>query len=37
VADMGHKILLDGSPAIARTMQTWLGLSPFSAQQKLVQ
>lgn len=36
VKDMRDKIQLDGSPAIARTMQTWLGLSPFAAQSKLV-
>tara|TARA_R110000850_G_scaffold26527_15_gene75939 strand:+ start:2796 stop:3449 length:654 start_codon:yes stop_codon:yes gene_type:complete len=36
VSDAGDKIQLDGDPAIARTMQTWLGLSPFSAQAKLV-
>ena len=36
VSDAGEKIQLDGDPAIARTMQTWLGLSPFSAQAKLV-
>ena len=36
VSDAGDKIQLDGDPAIARTMQTWLGLSPFSAQKNLV-
>lgn len=36
VEDVRDKISLDGDPAIARTMQTWLGLSPFSAQAKLV-
>lgn len=36
VKDVRDKIQLDGSPAIARTMQTWLGLSPFAAQSKLV-
>ena len=36
VKDMRDKIQLDGSPAIARTMQTWLGLSPFATQSKLV-
>jgi DNA-binding HxlR family transcriptional regulator len=36
VSDVGNKIQLDGDPVIARTMQTWLGLSPFSAQTKLV-
>lgn len=36
VSDAGDLIQLDGDPVIARTMQTWLGLSPFSAQQKLV-
>jgi DNA-binding HxlR family transcriptional regulator len=36
VSDVSDKIQLDGDPAIARTMQTWLGLSPFAAQSKLV-
>jgi DNA-binding HxlR family transcriptional regulator len=36
VADVRNKIQLDGDPAIAQTMQTWLGLSPFSTQPKLV-
>lgn len=36
VEDAGDKIRLDGDPAIARTMQTWLGLSPFAAQAKMV-
>ncbi len=36
VSDMRDKIQLDGDPAIARTMQTWLGLSSFAAQSKLV-
>jgi DNA-binding HxlR family transcriptional regulator len=36
VADVGNKIQLDGDPAIAQSMQTWLGLSPFSVQPKLV-
>ena len=36
VSDAGDLIQLDGDPVIARTMQTWLGLSPLSAQQKLV-
>jgi DNA-binding HxlR family transcriptional regulator len=30
------KVDLSGSAQIARTMQTWLGLSPFARQQKLV-
>ncbi|WP_116131720.1 helix-turn-helix domain-containing protein [Tropicimonas sp. IMCC34043] len=36
VKDVRDKIRLDGDPLIARTMQTWLGLSPFSVQAKLV-
>ena len=36
VGDVRDKIQLDGDPGIARTMQTWLGLSPFSRQSKLV-
>ena len=36
VSGVRDKIQLDGDPAIARTMQTWLGLSPFAAQSKLV-
>jgi len=31
------KIEMEGSREIAATMQTWLGLSPFAAQKKLVQ
>ncbi len=30
------RIALDGSRALASTMQVWLGLSPFAAQKKLV-
>jgi hypothetical protein len=30
------RIALDGSRTLAATMQVWLGLSPFAAQQKLV-
>lgn len=30
------RIRLEGDRAIARTMQTWLGLSPFAVQKKLV-
>jgi DNA-binding HxlR family transcriptional regulator len=36
VSDVRDRILLDGDPAIARTIQTWLGLSPFAAQTKFV-
>jgi DNA-binding HxlR family transcriptional regulator len=36
VSDAGDAIQFDGNAEIARTMQTWLGLSPFSAQKKLV-
>ncbi len=36
VEDVRDRIQFDGDPAIARTMQTWLGLSPFSSQPKLV-
>ncbi len=36
VKDLPDRIQLDGDPLIARTMQTWLGLSPFSSQPKLV-
>lgn len=36
VEDSASKIRLDGDPAIARTMQTWLGLSPFAVQAKMV-
>lgn len=34
--DVRDRIQLDGDPALARTMQVWLGLSPFSSQPKLV-
>lgn len=30
------RMLLDGDPALARTMQTWLGLSPFAVEKKRV-
>lgn len=36
VEDARSKITFDGNKAIARTMQNWLGLSPFAAQAKLV-
>jgi len=36
LGDVRDKIQLDGDPAMARTMQTWLGLSTFSRQPKLV-
>ncbi len=36
ISDAGDAIHFDGNAEIARTMQTWLGLSPFSTQQKLV-
>ena len=36
VKDVRDRVQLDGDPAIARDMQTWLGLSPFSSQPKLV-
>lgn len=36
VSDVQDKIQLDGDPLIARTMQTWLGLSPFAVQPKLM-
>jgi len=35
ISDVRDRIQLDGDPAIARTMQTWLGLSPFATQPKL--
>lgn len=34
--DVRRKIEFDGDAAIARSMQTWLGLSPFAVQKKLV-
>ncbi|SDZ49549.1 transcriptional regulator, HxlR family [Jannaschia faecimaris] len=36
VSDARDRIELDGDPNIARAMQSWLGLSPFAAQAKLV-
>lgn len=36
VKDVLDRIHLDGDPALAQTMQIWLGLSPFSSQPKLV-
>ncbi|MGV8989546.1 MAG: winged helix-turn-helix transcriptional regulator [Cypionkella sp.] len=36
VEDVRDRLHLDGDPALARTIQTWLGLSPFSSQPKLV-
>ncbi len=36
VEDARDRIQLDGDPTMARTIQTWLGLSPFAAQPKLV-
>ena len=36
VEDVRDRVQLDGDPALASTMQIWLGLSPFSAQPKLV-
>lgn len=34
VAEGRDRMALDGDPAIARTMQTWLGLSPFAVERK---
>ncbi len=36
VDQVRDKIQFEGDPAMASTMQTWLGLSPFSSQSKLV-
>ncbi|MBB4051964.1 DNA-binding HxlR family transcriptional regulator [Devosia subaequoris] len=36
VEQVRDKIQFEGDPAMASTMQTWLGLSPFSSQSKLV-
>lgn len=36
IVDVRDKIEIDGDPKIASTMQTWLGLSPFASQAKLV-
>ena len=36
VEQVRDKIQIEGDPAMASTMQTWLGLSPFSSQSKLV-
>jgi hypothetical protein len=36
LGDVRDKIQLDGDPEMARTIQTWLGLSTFSRQTKLV-
>ncbi|SFP82524.1 winged helix-turn-helix transcriptional regulator [Tranquillimonas alkanivorans] len=36
VATARRNMSLDGDPEIVRTMQSWLGLSPFAAQPKLV-
>ncbi|WP_375599896.1 winged helix-turn-helix transcriptional regulator [Devosia sp. Naph2] len=36
VDQVREKIQFEGDPAMASTMQTWLGLSPFSSQSKLV-
>lgn len=36
IEDSRDRVRLDGDPAIARTMQSWLGLSPFATQSKLV-
>lgn len=36
IEDVRDRVQLDGDPAMARTMQRWLGLSPFSSQPKLV-
>lgn len=35
ISDVRSKITFDGNSAIARSMQRWLGLSPFAAQPKL--
>lgn len=35
VDDMADRIQLDGDPQVSRSMQTWLGLSPFATQAKL--
>jgi hypothetical protein len=36
VAREGGRIALDGDRGLARTMQTWLGLSPFAGEAKRV-
>ena len=36
VTKAGDRLVLDGDPDIARTMQTWLGLSPFATETKQV-
>jgi len=36
VAKEGDKVVLTGAPAVASTMQAWLGLSPFAVEQKRI-
>ncbi|MDX2483692.1 MAG: helix-turn-helix domain-containing protein [Pseudodonghicola sp.] len=36
VSDAADKIMFDGDPALGRSMQGWLGLSPFAGERKRV-